>query len=151
MDNEIYDSLDFLLHRVVLAHRNLIRHKMEELGLHRGQPPVLFALQMHDGIPNSELAEFLHITPATLTNKVKRMEKAGLVIRRRDPEDERISRVYMTENGRGIMNELHSSVMEREGILLEGFSDEEAELVKVLLRRVLNNIETCTPPWHKKG
>ncbi|MBG0786837.1 MAG: MarR family transcriptional regulator [Anaerolineaceae bacterium] len=149
MDNEIYDSLDFLLHRVILAHRNLIRHKMEELGLHRGQPPVLFALQEHDGLPNSELAEFLHITPATLTNKVKRMEKAGLVIRRRDPEDERISRVFMTEKGRGIMNELHRSVMDREKILLEGFSAVEAEALKVQLRRVLGNIETSDHHWHK--
>lgn len=149
MDKEIYDSLDFLLHRVILAHRGLVRHKMEELGLHRGQPPVLFALQERDGIPNSEMAEFLRITPATLTNKVKRMEKAGLVVRRRDPEDERISRIYMTEKGQGIMAELHRSVLEREDILLTGFSEGETETLKAQLRRVLDNIESCDHPSHR--
>lgn len=149
MDNEVYDSLDFLLHRVMLAHRALIRHKMQEVGLHRGQPPVLFALQERDGMANSEMAEFLHITPATLTNKVKRMEKAGLVVRRRDPEDERISRIYFTEKGRSIMNELHDAVMEREESMLVGFTDEEAELLKSQIRRVLKNIETSDKKWHK--
>lgn len=149
MDSEIYNSLDFLLRRIILAHHNLSRHKMQELGLHRGQPPVLFALQEHDGIPNSEMAEFLHITPATLTNKVKRMEKAGLVIRRRDPEDERVSRIYITDKGRGIMNSLHDSIMDREKVLLTGFSAEEVEQVKTQMRRILANIEAGDSRRHR--
>jgi len=149
MDNEIYNSVDFLIYRIILAHRNLVRHKMHALGLHRGQPPVLFALQEQDGMANSEMAEFLHITPATLTNKVKRMEKAGLVIRHRDPEDERVSRIYMTEEGRGIMNKLHHAFTDREELLLAGFSDEESEVLKKYLRRVLSNIESSDKDWHK--
>ena len=149
MDSKIYDSVDFIIYRLILAHRNLVRHKMHELGLHRGQPPVLFALQEQDGMANSKMAEVLHITPATLTNKVKRMEKAGLVTRHRDPEDERISRIYITEKGRGIMNKLHDSVINREEVLLAGFSDEESEIVKNYLRRVLSNIESSEKDWHK--
>jgi DNA-binding MarR family transcriptional regulator len=149
MDSRIYNSVDFLIYRIILAHRGLVRHKMREVGLHRGQPPVLFALQEHDGMANSEMAEFLHITPATLTNKVKRMEKVGLVIRHRDTEDERISRIYITDKGRGIMNELHDSVIDREEVILTGFSDEESELLKKYLKRVLSNIENSEKDWHK--
>ncbi len=141
MGQNFYNSLGFLLIRVVKLHRALMRHRMEELGLHRGQPPVMFALQEQNGIPNSELAEFLEITPATLTNKVKRMEKCGLVIRRRDPEDERVSRIYMTDKGRGIMDELHQSVMDMEDVLLAGFSEAETVELKSQLLRVAKNIE----------
>jgi DNA-binding MarR family transcriptional regulator len=141
MGQDFYNSIGFLLLRVVRLHRGLMRHRMEELGLHRGQPPVMFALQKRDGIPNSELAEFLEITPATLTNKVKRMEKSGLVIRRRDPEDERVSRIYMTDKGRGIMDELHKLVMEMEDILLAGFSEAETAELKSQILRVVKNIE----------
>jgi DNA-binding MarR family transcriptional regulator len=141
MSQEIYDGLGFLLLRIGKLHRNLMRHRSEELGLHRGQPPVMFALQERDGISNSDLAEFLEITPATLTNKVKRMEKTGLVIRRRDPEDERVSRIYMTDKGRGIMDELHKSVVGMEDVLLSGFTEAETRELKSQLLRVVKNIE----------
>jgi DNA-binding MarR family transcriptional regulator len=141
MGQDFYNSVSFLLMRVVKLHRNLMRHKMEELGLHRGQPPVMFALQKHDGLPNSELAEFLEITPATLTNKVKRMEKNGLVVRRRDPEDERVSHVYMTDKGRGIMDELHRATVEMEDVILAGFTDAEISELRSQLLRVVKNIE----------
>ena len=84
------DTLDFLLAMVGRAHHNLIRQSLERTGLHRGQPPILFALHEGDGIAHSELAARMEVTPATITTAVKRMEKAGLVVRRRDPEDERV-------------------------------------------------------------
>jgi len=141
MDNGIFDSFGFLLVRVVRAHRGMIRHKMHELGLHRGQPHVMFALQKHEGMSNSEMAEFMEITPATLTNMVKRMEKAGLVVRRRDPDDERVSRIYMTDKGRGLMGELRVSMLEMEDVLLDGFSETEVQDLKSHIHKVLENIE----------
>ena len=143
MTNEKFEHFGFLLSHVALAHRNMVGQKMRVLGLHRGQPPVLFTLEEHEGMSNSEMAEFLNITPATLTNKIKRMEKAGLVIRKRDPEDERISRIYMTEKGRGHMNQVKVSMREIENILLKGFSEAEIEDIREKLRRILGNISEC--------
>ena len=145
MDEKIFSSFSFLLVRLVRAHRSLVRHEMQALGLHRGQPHVLFALQKQDGRSNSELSSFLEITPATLTNKVKRMEKAGLVQRRRDPEDERISRIYLTDKGHGIMDTLRASMQEIEDVLLRGFTDAEVERLKADLRQVVDNLEAYSP------
>jgi DNA-binding MarR family transcriptional regulator len=141
MDDDIFSSFGFLLLRIVKAHRGLLRHRMHAHGLHRGQPPVLFALQEKDGMANSELAEFLEITPATLTNKIKRMERLGLVTKQRDPEDARISRIYLTEKGRGIMDNLRETNLAMEAVLLKGFSKEEIKSIKSQLERVLENIE----------
>ena len=140
MVNEKFEHFGFLLSHVALAHRNMVGHEMRDLGMHRGQPPVLFTLEKHEGMSNSEMAEFLNITPATLTNKIKRMEKAGLVIRKRDPQDERFIRIYMTEKGRGIMNQLRTSMEEMESNLLRGFSEEEIEDLRGKMRRILENI-----------
>jgi len=90
---------------------------------------------------NSELAEFLEITPATLTNKVKRMEKAGLVIRQRDEDDERVSRIYLTDKSRSFMDRLHKSMIEMESAMLKGFSDSEIQRIKADIRKILENIE----------
>ncbi len=51
---------------------------------------------------HSELAEMLHVQPATMTNTLKRMEKAGFVERRHDAADQRVSRVYLTDAGYNI-------------------------------------------------
>ncbi len=141
MDSDIFLSFGFLLMHVDRSHRNLVRRQMHALGLCRGQPPVLFALHKKDGMSNSELAEFLEITPATLTNKVKRMEKAGLVIRQRDEDDERVSRIYLTDKSRSFMDRLHKSMIEMESAMLKGFSDSEIQRIKADIRKILENIE----------
>jgi DNA-binding MarR family transcriptional regulator len=142
---KIFDSIGSLLARLGRAHRNLIRSEIRDLGLCRGQPPVLFALNEKDGMSNSEMAEFLEITPATLTNKVKRMEKAQLVIRRRDSQDERVSRVYLTEKGKGLLDDLHAVMKDIEDVLLEGFSESQAQDFKENLEQVVHNIEMRIP------
>jgi DNA-binding MarR family transcriptional regulator len=139
--NQVFDSFGFLIMHLGRAHHNLIRKQMHALGLHRGQPPVLFALYKQDGMSNSVLAEFLEITPATLTNKVKRMEKVDLVIRHRDPDDERVSRIYLTDKGRGLMDRLRQSVSEKEEAMLKGFSELEVKRLKHDILRILKNIE----------
>lgn len=141
MDNEIFNSLSFLLIRLMHAHRSMIRAQIQDLGLHRGQPSVLFALDRNDGLSNSELSDFLEITPATLTNKVKRMEKANLVIRKRDANDERVSRIYLTDEGRSLMDELRSLMFEMETAMLESFNDSEVQRLKGDVKKILKNIE----------
>lgn len=102
---------------------------------------MLFALQKTEGLSNSELAEFLEMTPATLANKVKRMEKAGLVQRRRDPEDERVCRIYLTEKGRDLIDDLRCSMDEIEAVLLYGFDELGVNRLKASLENVISNQE----------
>jgi DNA-binding MarR family transcriptional regulator len=142
---KIFDSIGSLLARLGRAHRNLLRSEMHELGLCGGQPPVLFALNERDGMSNSEMAALLEITPATLTNKVKRMEKAQLVIRRRDSQDERVSRIYLTEKGKGLLDDLRVTMKGIEDVLLEGFSESQAQVFKENLQQVVKNIEQHFP------
>ena len=80
---------------------------------------------------HSELAARLHVQPATITKMIQRMEKAGFVERRSDPEDQRVSRVYLTDVGRSIRNEVKRVWRMLEDETLVGFSLEE----RVLLRR----------------
>jgi DNA-binding MarR family transcriptional regulator len=62
---------------------------------------------------------------------IKRMEKAGFVRRQPDPKDQRVSRVYLTDAGRSIQNEVERVWRTLEDETFVGFSLEE----RVLLRR----------------
>ena len=96
------ESLDFLLAQICRLHYARAHALLEDLGLYRGQPPVLHALWDQEGLTHGDLAARLHVSPATMTKMLRRMERAGFVERRADPDDERVSRVYLTDGGRAI-------------------------------------------------
>ena len=128
--------LDFLLIRVCRVHHNLARRSLEKIGLHRGQPPILFALGKQDGMTHSELAAKMEVTPAAISNMVKRMEQAGFVVRRRDAEDERVSRVYLTDAGRAVYSEVVAIAQQVNETTFAGFTEEERSIMRDFLRRV---------------
>jgi DNA-binding MarR family transcriptional regulator len=113
---------------------------LEEIGLYGGQQFVLMALWENEGITHSELAEQLHVRPATITNALKRMERAGFIERRRDAEDQRVSRVYLTDAGRNIRGAIEEVWRELEEQTFADFSSEERALLNQFLLRIRNNL-----------
>jgi DNA-binding MarR family transcriptional regulator len=111
-----------------------------EIGLYRGQQFVLSALWDQEGINQSELAEQLHVQPATITNALQRMERAGLVERRHDTEDRRVSRVYLTDAGRDIREAVEAIWAELEERAFAGLSPEEIEVFRRLMAQVYDNL-----------
>ena len=69
-------------------------------GVHPGQFFCLRAVSERDGISQRELADELHVAPPSVSRMLQNMERAGLVERRDDERDQRITRVYVTDRGR---------------------------------------------------
>jgi len=126
-----HETLDFMLAQVCKLHRARADTLLETLGLYQGQPHVLFALWGQDGQTHRELAAQLHVRAATMTKMVQRMERAGFVERRADPEDQRVSRVYLTEAGRTVRSDMEQVWRTLEAETFADFTLEE----RVLLRR----------------
>lgn len=94
------ERLGHLLIQVSKLLRDRVHTRMEGIGLSRGQGFILFRLGHEGGLPQTELARQTMVRPATLTEALQRMESAGLVERRPDPADGRVSRVFLTPRGR---------------------------------------------------
>ena len=62
----------------------------------------MLVLWEEDGITLSRLGERVMLDSGTLTPLVKRLERARLVSRRRDPDDERRVRLTLTPRGRSL-------------------------------------------------
>ena len=131
LDCPLSETTGPLLAQICRLMRARMHALWEEIGLYRGQSGVLFILWEEEGITHSELADRLHVRPATISNMVRRMEKAGFVERRPDQADRRVSRVYLTDAGRAIQDQVKQVWHELETATLAGFSVEE----RVLLRR----------------
>jgi DNA-binding MarR family transcriptional regulator len=134
------ETLNFLLVEVSKLHYARSHALLEKIGLYRGQPPVLHALWHEEGLTHSELARQLHVQPATITKMVKRMEQAGFVIRRRDPEDERVSRVYLTAQGHAIRAELDAVLHVIEEGTFAGFGPGERDQMHGFLTRMRHSL-----------
>ncbi len=93
-----------------------------------------------DGITQSDLANRLEVTQATLTNLLNRMEEAGFIIRRRDPRDTRKSRVFLSEKGKSISEQTLRLAEELDSEAFAGFSAEEFEKMKEYFERIHANL-----------
>jgi DNA-binding MarR family transcriptional regulator len=124
---------------------------LESLGLYQGQPRLLFALWHKEGLSQSELADQLHVRPATMTKMLQRMAETGFVERRRDQEDQRVWRVYLTEAGREIRQEVRRvwAQLEREALL--GFSEEERVVLRRFLTQIRDNLRAVAPTGKGQG
>lgn len=114
-----------------------------DVGVYPGQPPLLFILNKESGLSQKELAARLQIKPATLTVMLGRMEKAGLVMRHQDEEDQRISRVFITEEGRDAFKMAENVMREIDTEMFTGFETEEREKLKEFLGRIRDNLITA--------
>jgi len=134
-------NVDLLLRKVCKIHTNKVNQVLSKVKLHKGQPMLLKLLSNKDGIPQSSLAKELEITPATVSAMVKRMEKAGFIVRRRNAQDERLSNVYITEAGKKLSLQLNGFQNEMEEIVFDGFSAEEKKTLEGFLERIVENLK----------
>lgn len=113
---------------------------MEQSHLYRAQSLLLLFLSKHEGLTHSEIAEELRISPAATTKVIKRLEKEGYLQRQADADDERISRVFLMEDGRAVIDDVTRSFKRLDEKTFENFSDEELEQFGDYLDRILNNL-----------
>jgi len=115
----------------------------DELAAAGGSLPVwlvVLALTRGDHTMQRAIAEEVGIEGATLTHHLNRMEAAGLVTRRRTPENRRSQVVELTEAGRQLFATLREAVGDFDRRLTRGFAPAELETLRVLLERLRANI-----------
>lgn len=139
--NEKPRSLQGAFMRLLHRYTEVNFGRLKDLGVHPGQLPFLNIISHREGISQRELVERLHVKPPTVAVTVKRLEKAGVIFRRPDPEDMRISRIYLTEAGSEIAGRIEGVIQENERALTAGFSEEELELAKAFFDRMLQNLD----------
>ena len=91
----VYNRLERRLGQALAAH-----------GVSLSQFDVLATLLHGEGITQQDLAERLLVTKGNVVGLINRIEAAGWVERRPDPEDRRANRLYLTDAGRKILSEV---------------------------------------------
>ncbi|BFT75968.1 MarR family winged helix-turn-helix transcriptional regulator [Paenibacillus sp. P36] len=134
------ESLTHMMSHLLKMHRRTIDQIIHPYDVYPGQPPLLLALSAEDGLSQRELAARIHNKPATLTVMVDRMEKTGLVERRPDPTDQRVTRVYLTDKGRGVTIHVKEAIKATDELTFSHFLPEEILLFRRLLLQMQANL-----------
>lgn len=111
---------------------------------------VLLAMKTSAAASQRELAAVVGVREATLTHHLNAMEQAGLLTRRRDPANRRVHIVELTSAGEETFGRLREAAVAFDRRLRHGISDEEADVLTGLLRRLAENTGVeppGAPPW----
>jgi DNA-binding MarR family transcriptional regulator len=102
---------------------------------------LLASLNQHESQRIGELSDFAGIEMWTVSRVVSRLEQDGLVERHRGGDDARGVIVSLTPAGRTLVESLIPEAERYEDLVLQGFSKEEADCLRVLLERLFNNMK----------
>lgn len=136
-----HDSMGFLLHDVSrLMRKNFKRRGVPGMALTQTHLRVLAHLSRNEGSKQAALADILETQPITLTRLIDRLEEADLVERRRDPDDRRAQRLFLTAAAMPIMEQLWGMVADMHETALAGLSLAVRQRVVKALQTMKGNL-----------
>ena len=88
-----------------------------------------------------DMEEGVSIKRSSVTSILNNMEKAGFITRIQDPEDARAKKLFLTQEGKQMDQQLGDFVAESEKQLTQGMTEAEVALMKILLKKAIENID----------
>lgn len=135
------DSLGILLHEAARAVRKAFERRVSRHGLSSAQWRMLVTVtKCGEATTQARLADLLEIEPISVSRLVDRMEAAGWVERRPDPQDRRVRLVMPTDRARAVHAEIRAMADEVYGEALAGLTPEQRLALLGGLSRVIANL-----------
>ncbi|HVS44704.1 MAG TPA: MarR family transcriptional regulator [Candidatus Dormibacteraeota bacterium] len=98
--------------------------------------PLLVALRDEGPMRTGELARYFRLDKSTVSRHIARLEAAGLVETRPDPNDRRCAQLHMTPDGLARVDEIRAARRAPLRQVLDGWSDADRDQLAQLLRRL---------------
>jgi DNA-binding MarR family transcriptional regulator len=134
------ENIGTMLAQVSRLLRRGFDERARAFGVTRPQWQVLGLLSFNSGINQGGLAELLEVEPITLGRMIDRLQDAQMVERRADPADRRAWRLFLTDKGLTLLDQLRPFALETYDIALEGVSEDEQAAMMLALGRMRTNL-----------
>lgn len=120
-----------------------INQKLKNHGIKSGQHDFLYVIINNEGITQTEICNRLNVGKPTVTKAVNNLAKHGYVIRKRNIEDKRSYRLFLTNKGKEIAPMINATFDELIEVYKSNLSSEEYRQVLQGLEIILNNISSA--------
>jgi len=136
------ESVGFMMRRIVSHISREVDHELEPLGLTNAQWVPLLKLHLGCGSTAAELARESDLDAGSMTRLLDRLEAKQLCRRVRSLDDRRVVHIELTAAGAAAAEQIPAVLSRVQNTHLAGFSFEEWQTLKGLLRRVLTTAQT---------
>ena len=133
-----------ILSKITGQYEEILSEKGKKLHLQSGARRVLFCLLGQDNVSQLTIVRATHLKAPTISLIVQKMEKDGLVTRKTDEIDMRLTRVSLTPEGRKAAENLKVTVDSVLTAAMKDFSQKDSEQLAALLSRISSNLEEYT-------
>lgn len=137
------NSIGFIINRIGKSLIYVIDQELrKKFGITFGQWKVMVILANNDdGLTQKEIADRLGLEGPTLIPIIDKLEKNIIVIRKVDPKDRRINRIFLTEKAYGSLGDTIESVAQIKKISLNEISEENILITKNTLEKMWLNLQ----------
>lgn len=135
------ESVGFMMRRIVSHISREVDRELEPLGLTNAQWVPLLKLHLGCGSTAAELARESDLDAGSMTRLLDRLEAKQLCRRVRSVDDRRVVHIELTPAGVAAAEQIPAVLSRVQNTHLAGFTTEEWQTLKGLLRRVLTTAE----------
>ncbi len=131
------NSITYLFTTFTTKHRDNLDKLMKEIGLHGGQVFVINLLLKTDGQSQADIVRQLNLSAPTVYNMSVRLAETGFLEIRKDANDARIMRLFLTEKGRKIEPQINEQWAKLETQTFNNLTDPEKLMFEMLLQKIV--------------
>ena len=141
-----------LAHKMRVVSRLVMRNLEERIARHGITQGMWFYLRVlweNDGISQKELSERTGVVGPSTVGAMTRMEAMGLIARRKDGADARVTRVHLTPRGKRLERTLVPIAIGVINDAVAGLPRSEIDRMKQLLDRIKANLDGKATEWEQ--
>lgn len=115
--------------------------EFKEHNLTKGQYLYVMRICENPGIIQEQLLNMIKVDRSTATRALQKLEKNGFIEKHNDPDNKKNKRLFPTLKGENVYPFIKSENIYSGQVALQGFSDNEKDLIFDLLQRIRKNVE----------
>ncbi|QRF68533.1 MarR family transcriptional regulator [Ponticoccus alexandrii] len=135
-------SAGYLINDLARRFAAALQAQIKPMGLSTGVFPIMVQLWEKDGLTQAELVRLVGIEQATMANTLARMQRDGLIERRRSDADGRVQENRLTEKGKGLHVPAIEAALAVNKSALSGLSPEERDQFLGLLSKAIQTFDS---------
>lgn len=144
-DFEVFDYPFYLMNQVEYKYYAVMDRIFRECKISRPMWRILLMLRHKEYLSVTDISEHAAIMRPTVSRIIERMEKQGLVMRRARSEDNRVTDVRLTDEGKEVIDKVVEIVGKQYEWTVRGLSNTQLKAFNKVMQHMLENLQML--PW----
>ncbi|MCM1132347.1 MAG: MarR family transcriptional regulator [Ruminococcus flavefaciens] len=129
-----------MIENIHLLRHFFIRRISEKSSIHFGQVAIMKTIEQNEHCTQATIAECLGVSPASVATSTKRLQKAGLITKTVDEDNQRCKRLSLTDKGRSEITGFIKIFDDYDKLIFKDFSEEEKNVLMGFLERIVGEM-----------